>query len=77
MSWSPDPHAVIAPTVAMMLNVLNAASRSNSVKRVVATSSVVAAYPRSFDRPVDGDFEVDTGEWLASAIPIQTCKCTY
>lgn len=76
MSWSPDPQAVITPTIAMMLNVLNAASRSKSVKRVVATSSVVATFPRSFDRPVDGDFEVDAGE-LARAIPVLASKCAY
>lgn len=57
----------------MMLGVLNAASRSGSVKRVVATSSVVATYARNIDTPADGDFEVDGGE-LDSVVPTWACK---
>lgn len=78
MSWSPDPQAVIPPTVAMMLGVLKAASRSNSVKRVVATSSVVATYRQNFDLPIDGDFEVDTGEVPAKFLSrTKPCRCSY
>ncbi|CRG91954.1 Aldehyde reductase 2 [Talaromyces islandicus] len=70
LSWSPDPQAVITPTIAMMLSVLKAASRSNLVKRVVATSSVLATYARCYDRPIDGDFEVDGNSWNESAVKV-------
>ncbi|KAI8628125.1 NAD(P)-binding protein [Xylariaceae sp. FL1651] len=41
MAFSPDPNKMIPPSLAMVNNVLTAASKTSSVKRVVYTSSQV------------------------------------
>ena len=43
MSYGPDPNAVITPTVAIGLNIFNAAAKTPSVKRFVFTSSCASA----------------------------------
>ncbi|THC91937.1 hypothetical protein EYZ11_008592 [Aspergillus tanneri] len=52
MSYNPDPNVVIPNVVAATLNVLAAAARAPSVKRVVLTSSVLAALDGNDDEMV-------------------------
>ncbi|KAH8701660.1 NAD dependent epimerase/dehydratase [Talaromyces proteolyticus] len=68
MSWSNDPNVVISDTISMAINVLKAAAQSDSVKRVVMTSSAVASFPRTVEKPSDGDFEVDTNTWNEASV---------
>ena len=63
-SFSPDPDAVITPTVRSVQNVLAAAQKSASVKRVVLCSSSVAAAPVM---PGEG-FHVDSKSWNTAAV---------
>lgn len=44
---SPDPHQVITPSIAGAVNVLNAAAKDSTVRRVVLTSSIAAAVSRN------------------------------
>ncbi|OJJ47350.1 hypothetical protein ASPZODRAFT_65377 [Penicilliopsis zonata CBS 506.65] len=60
-SFNPDPNTVITEVVAMSLNVLKTASRVESVKRVIITSSVVAAYSKAPGEP--GDMIIDETTW--------------
>ena len=63
-SFSPDPDAVITPTVRSVQNVLAAAQKSASVERVVLCSSSVAAAPVM---PGEG-FHVDSKSWNTAAV---------
>ncbi|PLB46252.1 NAD(P)-binding protein [Aspergillus steynii IBT 23096] len=49
ISYNPDPQVVIPKVLAATLNTLKAAAKAHGVKRVVLTSSVVAAFPNSVD----------------------------
>ncbi|SPO04382.1 related to dihydroflavonol-4-reductase [Cephalotrichum gorgonifer] len=57
VSFSPDPNAVIVPTVAGMMTLLQSASMESSIKGFVYTSSGIAA--ADFDLPLS----VDTSTW--------------
>ncbi|KAL9109853.1 MAG: hypothetical protein Q9227_005556 [Pyrenula ochraceoflavens] len=64
VSFSPDPNAVIPPTIAGVLSALRAAAKTPSVKRFVYTSSSTAAA-----NPVpDKVFHMGSSTWNTSAI---------
>lgn len=64
LTFSPDPNAVIPQTIAGIVNVLKSAAKESSVKRVVYTSSSVAA---TLPKP-NVEFSIDESTWNESAV---------
>ncbi|RAL10243.1 putative aldehyde reductase [Aspergillus homomorphus CBS 101889] len=68
MSYRPNPSDVIPGVVAATMNVMTAANKTPSVKRVVLTSSVVAAFPVLDDAVGLADKTVDATTWNTAAV---------
>ncbi|KAE8165705.1 NAD(P)-binding protein [Aspergillus tamarii] len=67
MSWSADPQSLIPEVVTATLNVLSAAARVRSIKRVVLTSSVVTARSRCPGTGEITDYIVNENKWNDAA----------
>lgn len=63
LSFSPDPHVVIPPSIAGAVNILTSAAKEPSVKRVAYTSSSVA---NTFPTP-NTVFEITADTWNDAA----------
>ncbi len=66
LGFSPDPNAIIPPTVASVQNILNAAKKEEGVKRVVLCSSSIAAAPLM---PGAGT-HIDAASWNTACVDV-------
>lgn len=73
LTFSPNPNAVIPQTIAGIVNVLKSATKESSVKRVVYTSSSVAA---TLPKP-NVEFSIDESTWNESAVKAAWVSSPY